>query len=42
MNFRPCFMTKEQRINKLKQYREDLKNEAKAVEEHIVQIKKEK
>lgn len=42
MNFRPRFMTKEQRINRLKQYREDLKNEAKAVEEKIAQIKKEK
>ena len=42
MKFRPRFMTKEQRINRLKQYLEDLKNEAKAVEEHIVQIKKEK
>jgi len=42
MNFRPRFTTKEQRINRLKQYLEDLKNEAKAVEEHIVQIKKEK
>jgi hypothetical protein len=35
-------MTRAQRINRLKQYLEDLKNEAKAVEEHIVQIKKEK
>jgi hypothetical protein len=42
MYLRPRFMTKEQRINRLKQHLEDLKNEAKAVEEHIVQIKKEK
>jgi hypothetical protein len=35
-------MTKAQRINRLKQYRDDLKNEAKAVEEQIAQIKKEK
>lgn len=35
-------MTKDQRIARLKQHLEDLKNEAKAVEEHIAQIKKEK
>ena len=40
--FRPRFVTKEQRINRLKQHLEDLKNEVKAVEEHIAQIKKEK
>ena len=39
--FRPRFMTKEQRIAKLEAYLEDLRNEAKAVEEHIAQIKKE-
>jgi hypothetical protein len=42
MYFRPRFMTKDQRIARLKQHLEDLKNEAKAVEEHIAQIKKEK
>ena len=42
LNFRPRFLAKEQRLNRLKQYRDDLKNEAKAVEEHIVQIKQEK
>ena len=41
LNFRPRFMTKAQRINRLNQHLEDLKNEAKAVEEYIVEIKKE-
>ena len=40
LNFRPRFMTKAQRVDRLKQHLEDLKNEAKAVEEHIAQIKK--
>jgi hypothetical protein len=35
-------MTKEQRIVRLKKHLEDLRDEAKAVEEHIAQIKKEK
>ena len=35
------FMTKEQRITGLRKHLEDLRNEAKAVEEHIGQIKKE-
>lgn len=42
INFRPRFITKAQKINRLKQYLEDLKNEAKAVEEQIAQIKKDK
>ena len=40
--FRPRFMTKEQRIDRLKQHLADLKDEAKAVEEHIARVKKEK
>ena len=39
---RPCFMTKEQKISGLQKYLEDLRDEVKAVEEHIGQIKKEK
>jgi len=39
---RPRLMTKEQRIDRLKMHLEDLRDEAKAVEEHIAQIKKEK
>lgn len=40
--FRPRFMTKKQRIAKLEELLENLRDEAKAVEEHIAQIKKEK
>jgi len=40
--FRPRFMTKKQRIAKLEKHLEGLRDEAKAVEEHIAQIKKEK
>ena len=39
---RPRFMTKKQRISELKKHLEDLLDEAKAVEEHIAEIKKEK
>ena len=35
-------MTKKQRIANLENYLADLRDEAKAVEEHIAQIKKEK
>jgi hypothetical protein len=35
-------MTKEQRIARLKRHLDDLRDEAKAIEEHIAQIKKEK
>ena len=42
MYFRPRLMTKEQRIARLKRHLDDLRDEAKAVEEHIAQIKKEK
>ena len=41
-NYRPRFMTKKQRIAGLEKYLESLRDEAKAVEEHIAQIKKEK
>lgn len=41
-DFRPRFMTKKQRIAKLEQYLEGLRDESKAIEEHIAQIKKEK
>ena len=41
-SYRPRFMTKKQRIANLQQYLEALQDEAKAVEEHIAQIKKEK
>ncbi len=40
--FRPRFMTKKQRITELERHLSDLREEAKAVEEHIAQIKKEK
>ena len=40
--FRPRFMTKEQRLNRLKQYLSELKTETQAVEEQIAQVKKEK
>lgn len=40
--FRPRFMTKKQKIARLENHLENLKEEAKAVEEHIAQIKKEK
>lgn len=39
--FGPRFMTKKQRIAKLEMHLGDLRDEAKAVEEHIAQIKKE-
>ncbi len=42
MASRPRFMTKKQRIANLEQHLFDLKEEAKAVEEHIAKIKKEK
>ena len=41
-NFRPRFMTKKKRIAKLEELLENLRDEAKAVEEQIAQIKKEK
>jgi len=41
MGFRPRFMTKEQKIERLGKYLHDLKDEAQAVEEHIEQIKQE-
>ena len=40
--FRPRFMTKKQKIANLEKYLADLRDEGKAVEEHIAQIKKEK
>ena len=40
--YRPRFMTKKQRIANLEKHLEVLRDEAKAVEEHIAQIKKEK
>lgn len=39
---RPRFMTKKQRIAALENHLADLREEAKGVEEHIAQIKKEK
>ena len=39
---RPRFMTKKQRIEALETHLTDLREEAKAVKEHIAQIKKEK
>jgi len=42
MQSKPRFMTKDRRIAELEQHLADLQDEAKAVEEHIVQIKKEK
>ena len=41
-NYRPRFMTRKQRIANLENYLDVLRDEAKAVEEHIAQIKKEK
>lgn len=41
-NHRPRFMNRKQRIEKLENYLDNLRNEAKAVEEHISQIMKEK
>jgi hypothetical protein len=38
----PHFMTKKQRIANLENFLADLRDEAKAVEEHIARIKKEK
>ena len=38
---RPRFMTKKQKIAELEKLLADLRDEAKAVEEHIAQIKKE-
>ena len=40
--FRPRFMTKERRISVLKDHIETLRDEAKAAEEYIAQLKKEK
>jgi len=40
--YRPRFMTKDQKITKLEGYLAGLQGEAKAVEEHIAKIKKEK
>ena len=40
--FRPRFMTNKRRIANLEKHLEDLRDEVKAVEEHIAQIKKEK
>ncbi len=40
--YRPRFMTKKQRIANLEKHLGVLRDEAKAVEEHIAQIKKEK
>lgn len=40
--YRPRFITKKQRIANLEQHLEVLREEAKAVEEHIARIKKEK
>lgn len=37
--YTPRFMTKDQKISKLEKYRETLLDEAKAVDEHIAQIK---
>ena len=42
MRSAPRFMTKDRRIAGLKEHLADLRDEAKAVEEHIAQIKKEK
>ena len=39
---RPRFMSKKQKIARLKQHLENLQDEARAVEETIAQIKKEK
>lgn len=40
-NYRPRFMTKEQRIARLEKYLEGLQDEAKAVKEQIALMKKE-
>ena len=40
--YRPRFMTKDQKIAKLEQYLTSPQDEAKAVEEHIAKIKEEK
>ena len=40
--FRPRFVTKKQRIARLEKHLEELRDESKAVEEHIAQLKKEK
>ena len=40
--YRPRFITKKQRIANLEQHLEVLRDEARAVEEHIAGIKKEK
>ena len=40
--YRPRFMTRDQKITKLEKYLADLQEEAKAVKEHIAKIKKEK
>ena len=40
--YRPRFMTRDQKITKLEKYLGGLQGEAKAVEEHIAKIKKEK
>jgi hypothetical protein len=41
-SYKPRFMTKKQRIANLEKHLNVLQDEAKAVEEHIAQIKKEK
>jgi hypothetical protein len=41
-HFRPRYMTRKQRIANLEEHLENLRDEVKAVEEHIAQIKKEK
>lgn len=40
-NYRPRFMTREQRIARLEKHLEGLQDEAKAVEAYIAQMKKE-
>jgi hypothetical protein len=42
MQSAPRFVSKDRRISELKQHLADLKDEAKAIEEHIAQIRKEK
>jgi hypothetical protein len=41
-HYGPRFMTKEQKIARLEEYLEGLRGEAKAVEEHIAEMKEEK
>ena len=41
-NFRPRFLTREQRLTRLQKHLESLRDEANAVEAHIAQMKKEK